>query len=66
MQNVDAADKSVDSSTTNEAKPSTSEEFRAALEASGFIGMWADRTDIDDSVAFARELRRRAQIRTSE
>ncbi len=30
---------------------------------SEFLGMWADRKDITDSVEFARELRRRAQQR---
>ncbi len=30
---------------------------------SGLVGMWADRTDIQDSVEFARQLRRRASRR---
>jgi hypothetical protein len=35
----------------------------AELTANGLIGMWADRTDIGDSVEFARRLRERAQTR---
>jgi hypothetical protein len=30
---------------------------------SGFVGSWADRDDITDSQAFARELRRKAERR---
>ncbi len=30
---------------------------------SGLVGLWADRTDIQDSVMYARELRRRASRR---
>ena len=30
---------------------------------SGLVGIWADRDDIDDSVAFARRLRREAEHR---
>lgn len=33
------------------------------LLASDLVGMWADRTDIDDSAAYARELRAQAQRR---
>ncbi len=36
---------------------------RALLE-SGLVGLWQDRTDITDSVEFARQLRRRAQDRS--
>jgi hypothetical protein len=44
-------------------KPSTGAELVAALRANGFIGAWKDRTDIGDSVEFARRLRERAQTR---
>jgi hypothetical protein len=43
--------------------PSTGAELVAALRANGFIGAWKDRTDIGDSVEFARRLRERAQTR---
>ncbi|MCI0476264.1 MAG: hypothetical protein L0Y55_08455 [Anaerolineales bacterium] len=33
------------------------------LAASEIVGMWADRTDIGDSAAFARKLREQAQRR---
>ena len=33
------------------------------LLESGLVGMWADRNDIDDSLAFARRLRREAERR---
>lgn len=36
------------------------------LLESGIVGMWADRTDIGDSVEFARKLRREAERRTHE
>lgn len=39
------------------------EDEKASLEAllsTGAVGTWADRTDIDDSVEYARELRKRA------
>jgi hypothetical protein len=35
----------------------------ASLLESGLVGLWEDRTDIGDSVAFARQLRRRAERR---
>ncbi len=35
----------------------------AEIAASEAVGMWADRTDITDSTAFARELRRAAEQR---
>ena len=35
----------------------------ARLRNSPIIGMWADRTDIGDSVEFARKLRERAEKR---
>ena len=33
---------------------------------SGLVGLWKDRTDIGDSVEYARELRRRASRRNFE
>ena len=33
------------------------------LLKSGLVGMWADRTDIDDSATYARKLRAQAQTR---
>ena len=33
---------------------------------SGLVGMWAERTDIDDSRAFARRLREQAQTRSHD
>ncbi|GAB4505732.1 MAG: hypothetical protein Fur0043_27300 [Anaerolineales bacterium] len=33
------------------------------LLKSGLFGMWADRTDIGDSVTYARKLRKQAQTR---
>jgi hypothetical protein len=44
-------------------KPQTGRELLAALQAGGFIGMWADRDDIGDSVEYARQLRERAWSR---
>ena len=35
----------------------------AELAKSEIVGIWADRTDIGDSVEFARELRRRVERR---
>jgi hypothetical protein len=53
--------------TTQEAgaspQPKNGAELVALLEANGFIGAWKDRTDIGDSVEFARRLRERAQSR---
>jgi hypothetical protein len=43
--------------------PTTGKQLVELLQANGLIGMWADRTDIGDSVAFARRLRERAQTR---
>jgi len=34
------------------------------LRESGLIGIWKDRTDIDDSSAYARQLREQAQRRS--
>lgn len=36
------------------------------LLESGLVGMWADRTDIEDSVEFARRLRRQAERRSKD
>ena len=36
----------------------------ADLLASGLFGIWKDRTDITDSIEFARDLRRRAEHRS--
>jgi hypothetical protein len=44
-------------------KPGTGAELVAELTASGFIGAWEDRSDIGDSVEFARRLRERAESR---
>jgi hypothetical protein len=44
-------------------RPMTASELFDAIQSSGLIGMWKNRTDIGDSSAYARELRRRAQER---
>lgn len=44
-------------------KPRTGAELVALLEKEGILGMWADRTDIGDSVEYARNLRREAETR---
>lgn len=44
-------------------KPATAEELVVAIHKSGLIGMWKDRTDIQNSEEFARELRKRASKR---
>jgi hypothetical protein len=36
------------------------------LLESGLVGLWADRTDIEDNAEFARNLRRRASRRALE
>jgi len=36
------------------------------LLESGLVGMWADRDDIEDSLAFARRLRREAERRRDD
>jgi hypothetical protein len=48
------------------AKPATAQELVAALRESGFIGMWKDRSDIDNSREFARKLRERASTRNAQ
>jgi hypothetical protein len=40
-------------------QPRTGREMLQILKANGFVGAWADRDDIGDSVEFARQLRRR-------
>lgn len=40
-----------------EEKPKTGQELYRALVDNGFIGGWKDRTDIGDSVEYARMLR---------
>jgi hypothetical protein len=35
----------------------------AELRATGFIGMWKDRKDIEDSAAFVQQLREQIQLR---
>lgn len=49
---------------TPERTPTTGSELVAALTATGGIGLWADRTDIEDSSAFARKLRTDAESRS--
>jgi hypothetical protein len=46
-----------------EDKPKTGQELYRALVDNGFIGGWKDRTDIGDSVEYARLLRKRASER---
>ena len=43
--------------------PSVARGTAADLLASGLFGIWKNRTDITDSLEFARELRRRAEQR---
>ncbi|MGF1506033.1 MAG: hypothetical protein ACFB51_13020 [Anaerolineae bacterium] len=38
----------------------------AEMLASGIVGLWADRDDIGDTVAFAEELRRKSEQRGGE
>jgi len=56
-------DRWVEEEDVSDRHPTTGKELVDALQANGLIGMWADRTDIGDSVAFARRLRERAQTR---
>jgi len=44
-------------------KPLSASELFAEIQSSGLIGMWKGRKDIDDSSAFARTLRQRAEER---
>ena len=66
---ADEADKNVQ--ITVEPVPGAADSQPPAMGASdllrsGLVGMWADRTDIDDSHAFARRLRGEAQSRRKE
>jgi hypothetical protein len=45
--------------TLPDEKPATAEELVAAIHKTGLIGMWKNRTDIQNSEEFARELRKR-------
>lgn len=45
-------------SSSAEGKPKTGQELYRALVESRFIGAWKDRTDIGDSVEYARLLRK--------
>jgi hypothetical protein len=45
--------------------PATGADVVAYWRAEGVLGAWADRTDITDSVSYARALRRRAETRGS-
>ncbi len=47
----------------DDGRPRTGKELLDALIAAGVVGMWEDRTDIGDSVEFARKLRREAERR---
>lgn len=47
----------------DDEKPKTTQELYQALVENGFIGAWKDRTDIGDSVEYARLLRKRASER---
>ena len=47
----------------DDGKPRTGKELLDALMAAGVVGMWEDRTDIGDSVEYARQLRRQAERR---
>jgi hypothetical protein len=47
----------------DDGKPRTGKELLDALIAAGVVGMWEDRTDIGDSVEYARQLRRQAERR---
>lgn len=48
------------------ALPMTGAELAAYWEKEGVIGAWKDRDDIEDSVEFARNLRRQAENRLSD
>lgn len=50
----------------NEEQPRLKTFTGKQLLESGVVGMWADRTDIGDSVGFARKLRREAERRAHE
>ena len=50
----------------DDGKPATGKELLEALVKSGFIGAWKDRTDIVDSVEFARRLRALTETRDAD
>jgi len=53
--------------TVQQANPTARQPLTARrLLESGLVGLWKDRTDIDDSAAFARRLREQAQNRQTE
>ncbi|MEW6138812.1 MAG: hypothetical protein AB1733_11315 [Thermodesulfobacteriota bacterium] len=47
-------------------KPPSGAAVLEALEELGIVGMWKDRTDVQDSGEFARNLRERSEERTAE
>jgi len=47
-------------------KPKIAGELYTALEEIGFFGLWKDRTDIEDSCDFARQLRSEVQVRPNQ
>ncbi len=59
----DGSDDDFSFSSPVEDKPKTGQELYRALVESGFIGAWKDRTNIGDSVEYARLLRKRASER---
>ncbi len=64
-QEVEVTFKAKEKSARTKGKSPTKYPFSSAgrLRNSPLIGMWEDRTDIDDSVEFARKLRERAEKR---
>jgi hypothetical protein len=62
------AEESSPPTTPPEAVPqlATGRELVEELTANGMIGAWKDRTDIGDSVEFARKLRERVWTRTHD
>lgn len=43
--------------------PRTGLAVLAALEELGIVGMWADRSDLEDTTEFVRDLRKRSEVR---
>jgi hypothetical protein len=52
--------------TAEPVAPSKGAELVAYWRAQQVVGAWADRTDITDSAAYARELRHRCETRLAE
>lgn len=52
----------IEKSEQQESKPANGKELVEALTKAGLIGMWKDRSDITDSIEFARKLRKEAEI----